>query len=122
MKNKDHCIFCKIAQGEIPSPRVYEDELVFCIKDIQPQAKHHFLIISKQHISSLEEAFTQEKEKDSKVLLGHIFKVATEIAKKEGLLPHGFRTVINTNEGGGQTVFHLHVHLLGGETLKDRFN
>lgn len=113
------CIFCKIAKKEIPSSFVYEDENVFAIKDIHPQAKKHFLVIPKKHVRSLEEAFVE----DSKgcVFVSDLFKAANVVAKKEGLLPDGFRSVINTNDHGGQTVHHLHLHVLGGEKLKGTF-
>jgi len=106
------CIFCKIADGRIPAPKLYEDDAVFCIKDIQPQAKTHLLVIPKQHVPSLVEG-TQ--------LISQIFAAIPKIAREQGLLPGGFRTVINTGEAAGQTVFHLHVHLLGGQSMPSHF-
>lgn len=110
------CLFCKIILGEIPSPRVYEDEKFICIRDIRPQAKVHLLVIPKAHIASLEEAFPEKGVHQSE-LVGELFAVGTQISRQQALLPGGFRAVINTGRNGGQTVFHLHLHLLGGEAL-----
>ncbi len=110
------CIFCKIIQGEIPASRVYEDELFLCIKDIQPQAKSHFLVLPKEHLTSLETIFPDKTSK-LELMVGKMFSVGTELARKQGLLPGGFRTVINTGPHSGQTVFHIHLHVLGGEPL-----
>ena len=102
------CIFCGIAAGEIPSAKVYEDESVLAFRDLEPQAPTHVLIIPKKHIGSLAEA----QEEDLK-LLGHIQLCAGKIAEKEGL-KNGFRLVSNCGEEAGQSVKHLHYHLLGG--------
>lgn len=116
------CLFCKIVRGEIPAPKLYEDERFICIRDIRPQAKTHLLVLPKAHIASLEEAFPEKgsSHSSSTVLLGELFEVGTRIARQEGLLPGGFRSVINTGPDGGQTVFHLHLHLLGGGVLQER--
>jgi len=114
------CLFCRIIQGVIPVIPVYEDDLCICIRDINPQAKTHLLIIPKEHIASLDVAFP-EKGVSSAQQVGLLFERAVRIARQQGLLPGGFRTVINTNEHGGQTVFHLHLHLLGGEPLRGSF-
>jgi histidine triad (HIT) family protein len=111
-----NCIFCKIIQGAIPSPRIYEDENLIAIRDIQPHAKAHFLIIPKLHIASLGEAFPVSGPTHSE-LLGAMFRAGTQVAREQGLLPNGFRATINTGEYGGQTVFHLHLHILGGSVL-----
>ncbi len=103
------CIFCKIIAGEIPSEFVYEDESCVAFKDISPQAPTHILIIPREHIASMDKAGETNKE-----TLGHLLLTAAEIARERGFAEKGYRTVINTNEDGGQTVFHLHVHLLGG--------
>jgi histidine triad (HIT) family protein len=108
-ENVKGCIFCKIIAGEIPSPKVYEDPDFICIRDIQPQAKIHLLVIPKQHVVALDTSPAS--------LTGRLFEVGTQIAREQGLLPKGFRSVINTGPDGGQTVFHLHLHLLGGEPL-----
>lgn len=113
------CIFCKIIDGKIPSPRVMEDERAIVIRDVHPQAKQHYLIIPKIHTRSLAELFSSEKE--GRDLVGSLFATANRLAMQEGLLPGGYRSVINTGEEGGQSVFHLHLHILGGEKLKGTF-
>lgn len=107
-----NCLFCKIVAGEIPSQKVYEDELVYAFDDIDPQAPVHFLIVPKEHISSADELEQRHKE-----LLGHIFLVAKELAAKKGLT-NGYRIVNNCKEDGGQSVAHLHFHVLGGRLLQ----
>ncbi len=119
MHPKD-CIFCKVIDGVIPSTRIYEDEGFICIRDIHPQAKVHLLVIPKAPIASLEEVFPERGENKA-ALLGQLFDVAAKIARQQGLLPGGFRSVINTGSLGGQTVFHLHLHILGGEPLRGSF-
>lgn len=103
------CIFCKIAAGEMDSKRVYEDDRCVAFEDLNPQAPTHLLIIPREHIASMDEADPGHKE-----LLGHLLFAAAEIAREKGFAGRGYRTVINTNSAGGQTVFHLHIHLLGG--------
>src|SRR4051794_26874267 len=110
------CLFCKMIQGAIPVPKVYEDESFICIRDIQPQAKTHLLVIPKHHVSSLSDAFP-EKGSGMDGMVGKLFETATRVARQEGLLPGGFRSVINTEKNAGQTVFHIHLHILGGEML-----
>ncbi len=105
------CLFCKIIAGEIPSTKVYEDELVFAFRDIAPQAKTHILVIPKQHISSVADI----NEKNSSVV-SHIFEVIPKIACDENLCS-GYRVVSNCGDDAGQTVHHLHFHILGGEKL-----
>jgi histidine triad (HIT) family protein len=114
------CLFCKIVHGEIPSPRVYEDDDFVCIRDIRPQAKVHLLVLPKKHVASLDDAFPAQGAAQSQ-LVGDLFAAGTRIARQEGLLPGGFRAVINTGRDGGQTVFHLHLHVLGGASLRDHF-
>lgn len=106
------CIFCKIAAGQIPSKKVYEDDLILAFHDIAPQAPLHILIIPKKHYSTI-----LEIENDDKELIGHIFLVANKIAKDMGFHEKGFRIVVNCNSDGGQTVFHLHFHLLAGRMM-----
>ncbi len=106
------CIFCKIAAGEIPCSKAYEDEQVLAFHDINPQAPVHVLIIPKKHIDSVN-ALTEE---DNEVLC-HMFRVAQKIAKEQGVAENGFRLVFNTGVDGGQTVLHLHMHLLAGRSL-----
>lgn len=103
-------IFSKIINQEIPCEKVYEDSLCLAFRDIQPQAPIHILVIPKKPIPSLREA----KEDDS-ALLGHLLLMSAQIAKKQGL--ENWRTVINTGQDAGQTVFHLHIHILGGRDL-----
>jgi histidine triad (HIT) family protein len=105
------CIFCKIVEGSIPSTAVYQDDQCYAFADLHPQAPAHVLIIPREHIGSLGEAASHHK-----ALLGHLLWVAAEIARSKGL-GKGFRVVINNGEDGGQTVDHLHVHLLGGRSM-----
>ena len=108
----DSCIFCKIIKGEIPCDKVFEDDTVLAFKDINPEAPVHLIVIPKKHIKSLNEI----SEEDSKIL-SHIFKVSKEIAKEAGITEEGYRVVNNCGSNGGQTVPHLHFHILGGRKL-----
>ena len=108
---KDDCLFCKIAEKRIPATLVYEDAEIFAFEDINPQAPTHILICPKKHFASLEEATPEEE-----ALLGKIVLVAAKLAR-ERKLGRGYRTVVNTGSGAGQTVFHLHMHLLGGRSF-----
>lgn len=105
----ENCIFCKIVAGEIPATKVHEDDTCIAFNDLSPQAPTHVLIIPKDHVASLAEAKPEHKE-----TLGHLLLTAGEIARSKGFADNGYRVVINTNDDGGQTVFHLHVHLLAG--------
>lgn len=105
------CIFCKIIAGDIPSAKVYEDELVFAFRDINPQAPTHILVVPKAHIPSVD-AVTAENS----ALVARIFEVIPQIAKAEGLTG-GYRVVSNCGPDAGQTVLHLHFHILGGKEL-----
>ncbi len=107
------CLFCKIINGEIPSKKVYEDEKVYAFHDISPAAPVHVLIIPKTHIPSAN-ALTAENA----AVVGHIFTVAAKIAADLGIAEKGYRIVNNCGEDGGQTVHHLHFHLLGGRSLQ----
>lgn len=106
------CIFCKIVNGEIPSTSVYRDEQTYAFRDIQPAAPTHILIVPVRHIDSVN-TLTENDEK----IIGHLFTAAKQIASQEGLAENGYRLVINTNADAGQTVFHIHLHLLGGRQL-----
>ena len=108
---KDDCIFCKIAAGQVPAPKLYEDDRVFAIKDIHPKAPVHVLIIPREHIPSL-----NELDGGHAGLVAHLMLLLPGIAREQGL-KDGFRTIINTGRGGGQEIDHLHVHLLGGGRL-----
>jgi histidine triad (HIT) family protein len=105
------CLFCKIIAGEIPSKTVFEDDLTYAFRDINPQAPSHVLVVPRKHIASLADSGPEDE-----ALLGHLHLVAARIAASEEL-SDGFRTVINTGPDGGQTVDHLHVHLLGGRSM-----
>lgn len=120
MPNPDvNCLFCKMVDGTIPVEKIFENEGVISIRDIHPQAKSHFLVIPKTHIASVFHAF--EEPAKGRTIVGDLFAAAAVIAREQGLMPEGFRSVLNTNEFGGQTVPHLHLHLLGGEKLKGSF-
>ncbi len=107
------CIFCKIIAGEIPSQKVYEDETVYAFKDINPMAPVHVLIVPKQHIASVNEVTAENS-----AVIAHIYEVASRLAKELGVAEDGYRIVTNCGKNAGQTVFHLHFHLLGGTPLK----
>jgi histidine triad (HIT) family protein len=104
-------IFCKIVAGEIPSKKLFEDEVAYAFADIDPKAPVHALIIPKEHFASLDAVGSDEK-----TLLGHLHLVAKDLARQKGLA-NGYRIVINTGPDGGQTVSHLHLHLLGGRQM-----
>ena len=105
------CLFCKIIAGEIPSQKVYEDETVYAFRDIAPQAPTHILVIPKAHFASVNEVTTENSG-----VVAHIFEVIPQIAAAEGLA-NGYRVVSNCGPDAGQTVGHLHFHLLGGQEL-----
>lgn len=105
------CLFCKIAAGEIPSDTVYEDDQVIVFKDLYPKADVHLLIVPREHIASL-----NEMDASHDALMAHMMRLLPTLAKEHGL-DDGFRTIINTGPGGGQEIFHLHIHLLGGGKL-----
>jgi histidine triad (HIT) family protein len=107
--SEESCLFCRIISGAIPSDRVFEDNTCFAFNDISPQAPTHILIVPRSHIDSLDTAGAGDKE-----ILGHLLLTAAEIARDHGFAENGYRVVLNTNADGGQTVFHVHVHLLGG--------
>jgi histidine triad (HIT) family protein len=106
----DDCLFCRIVRGEIPAKLVAEDEHSLAFRDINPQAPVHVLVIPREHVASLDQ--TRDPE-----LIGRLSLMAAEIARKEGIAGTGYRTVMNTNAAAGQTVFHIHLHLLGGRSM-----
>jgi histidine triad (HIT) family protein len=106
------CLFCRIIRGEVPCKKVYEDELTFAFEDLNPQGPTHVLVIPKQHIAGLKEA----KSKDAEIV-GLCHLAAAHIAR-ERAIEDGYRTVLNVGQRAGQSVFHLHVHLIGGRTLQ----
>jgi histidine triad (HIT) family protein len=106
------CLFCKIVDRTIPADIVYEDQRVLAFNDIGPQAPTHVLVIPKRHIDSLNAIGTEDDQ-----LVGELVRRAAAIAKERGISEDGFRTVFNTNRGAGQSVFHIHLHLLGGRPM-----
>ena len=112
-ESPDSCIFCRIASGQIPSQRLYEDDLVVAFEDIHPVAPVHFLVIPREHIPTLDAAGPEHE-----ALLGRMMWVASKLAREKGVAEGGYRQVINCNEAAGQVVFHLHLHIIGGRPLK----
>ena len=110
----ENCLFCKIIGGAIPSTKVYEDELVYAFRDIAPQAPTHILVVPKAHIDSCDGITA-----DNSAVVAHIFEVIPQIAKAEGL-DNGYRVVSNCGADAGQTVSHLHFHILGGKKLSEQ--
>ncbi len=110
----EDCIFCKIAQGKIPSDQVFENEHVMAFRDINPQAPIHIIVIPKKHYSTLNEVPVNELD-----IVSKIYAAIKEIAKKQGVAEKGYRTIVNTNQESGQVVFHLHFHILGGRTMRE---
>ncbi len=106
------CLFCKIASGDIPSAKVYEDEKVFAFKDINPQAQVHLLVVPKEHFSDVLDCADRNEE-----LLGYLYKTAAKVAQEQGIAGDGFRLVTNCGEHGRQSVQHFHIHILGGQKL-----
>jgi len=109
----DACIFCKIVSNEIKGDIVYRDEQVTAFRDIQPAAPTHILIVPNRHIDSVNALETADEQ-----LMGHLITTAGKLAKEEGIDAGGFRLIVNTNADGGQTVFHIHLHLIGGQMMK----
>lgn len=108
-ESKPDCLFCKILAGDIPADIIYESDTAIAFRDINPQAPTHVLIIPRQHIATINEI-----SDDDQALVGSLYTAAREIAAAEGIADDGYRAVMNCNEGAGQTVFHIHLHLLGG--------
>lgn len=106
------CIFCKIIEGSIPSKKVFENDRVLAFQDIQPAAPVHILIIPKKHIPTMNDIGPEDAE-----LIGELFATARHIAKEQGIDEAGYRLINNVNSDGGQVVYHLHIHLLGGKKL-----
>jgi histidine triad (HIT) family protein len=110
----EDCIFCKIAAGEIPATEVYSDGEFYAFRDIHPLAPTHVLVIPRQHLAKITDATAADAE-----MLGRMLLVANAVAEREGLTEQGFRCVVNCGPWGGQAVFHLHMHVLGGRKLSD---
>ncbi len=106
------CLFCKILKKEIPAGIIYEDDQVIAFNDINPQAPFHALVIPRQHIATLNNISPQDRE-----VVGHMVMVAAKLAQEQGFADNGYRTVLNCNNHGGQTVYHIHLHLLGGKAM-----
>ncbi len=112
MVRMDDCLFCRIARREIPAKIVYEDDSSLAFEDIQPQSPVHLLVIPRRHLVSLREMKPEDESE-----IGHLFAVAAGLARERALENNGYRAVVNSGTWGGQTVFHLHVHLLGGRVF-----
>lgn len=106
------CLFCQIIEGQIPSTPVYQDDKVFVFNDLHPRAPTHMLVVPKKHIATVNEA-----DIDDASLIGHMVLTAQQLAKTQAFAEQGYRLVMNCNSWGGQTVFHLHLHLLGGRAM-----
>ncbi|WP_018146144.1 histidine triad nucleotide-binding protein [Thioalkalivibrio sp. AKL6] len=106
------CVFCKIVAGEIPARVVFEDDAVLAFEDLNPQAPEHVLVIPKKHIATLNELSAAEAP-----VIGQMARAAAEIARDRGFAENGYRTVMNCNDHGGQTVYHIHMHVLAGRAL-----
>lgn len=111
----EDCLFCKIIKGDIPSTKVYEDEFVYAFKDINPEAPVHILVVPKKHIKSINEI-----EEIDENLIGKIFLAIEKIAKEQGVAEQGYRVISNCGKDAGQTVMHLHFHILGGRKLGEK--
>ena len=109
----ENCLFCKIIKKEIPAEIVFENEDILAFKDIDPQAPVHILLVPKEHITTI-----NDLEENHKELVGAIYLVAKSLAIKYGISEDGYRTVFNCNKNGGQAVYHIHLHLLGGRQMK----
>jgi histidine triad (HIT) family protein len=110
--SEQNCLFCKIINGEIPAETVHKDERCLVIRDINPQAPMHILVIPREHLESLDEASQRDE-----AMLGHLLRVGAKIANEQGTGETDYRTVVNTGAGAGQSVFHLHVHVLSGRSM-----
>jgi histidine triad (HIT) family protein len=106
------CLFCQIIAGEIPAELVHQDDRCVVVRDVNPQAPTHLLVIPREHLESLDDAARPDE-----AMLGHLLRMAARLANEQGLSESGYRTVINTGAGAGQSVFHLHVHVLGGRPM-----
>jgi histidine triad (HIT) family protein len=110
--SEKNCLFCRIIAGEIPGDFVHQDEQCVVLRDINPQAPMHMLVIPREHLESLDDA-----SQNDEALLGHLLRIAARVANDQGNAEEGYRTVINTGGGAGQSVFHLHAHVLAGRRM-----
>jgi len=108
-----NCIFCKIVSGEAPAQIVYSDEHVTAFRDIHPVAPTHILIIPNKHITSVNEV-----EPNDEQVMGHLFTIARKVAEDEGITENGYRLIVNTGKNAGQAIFHLHLHVIGGQHMR----
>ncbi len=108
----DNCLFCKILEGEIPAELIYESDTAVAFRDINPQAPIHALVIPRKHISTINDI-----DENDEAIVGSLYSAARQIAAAEGIADEGYRAVMNCNEGAGQSVFHIHLHVLGGRRL-----
>ena len=106
------CLFCKMVNGDIPADVVFENDHVFAFNDINPQAPHHFLVVPKKHISTINDLTDADD-----AVVGQLYMAAKQVAADMGIAEQGYRAVMNCNAGAGQTVFHIHLHVLGGRAL-----
>ncbi len=109
---EDNCLFCRLINGEVAADVLYQDARAVAIRDANPQAPVHALVLPKEHVESLDDIGQRDE-----ALMGHLMRVASRVANQQGLAETGYRTVVNTGAGAGQSVFHLHVHVLGGREL-----
>ena len=117
MKYDKDCVFCKIMRGEIPSDMVYEDSFCFAFRDIHPMAPKHILVVPRDHIGGMNEI-----KRDNSSIMGNLFTAVAKIARSEGIAESGYRVVCNCGQDAGQTVNHLHLHLMGGNRLEDKMS
>ena len=110
--NSEDCLFCKILRGDIPADIVYESDAAIAFRDVNPQAPTHVLIIPRKHVATINDLNADERK-----LVGEMFLAAKQVAQDEGIAADGYRVAMNCNEAAGQTVFHLHLHLLGGRQM-----
>lgn len=113
MSDEHNCLFCKILAGEIPADIIFESDTAIAFRDINPQAPQHVLIIPRKHVATINDIAPEDE-----AIVGSLYSAARAIAAQEGIADEGYRTVMNCNEAAGQTVFHLHLHLLGGRQLR----
>lgn len=107
-----NCLFCRIRDGELPAKKIFEDDRTIAFEDVNPQAPRHFLVIPKEHLPTLDALQAKDE-----ALVGHLVTVAAELARRLGVAEGGYRAVFNCNADAGQTVFHIHLHLLGGREM-----
>ena len=118
----ESCIFCRIVKGEIPSKKVYEDEWVLGVEDVNPAAPVHYLFLPKKHLRSLNELALHQESSDGELLIAKLFSAISKVTHKNNTIDPGYKVAINTGAKGGQSVFHLHIHLLAGKDFNSHFS